>query len=278
MLLDWAQASLDFFSRQPKTASLLHHGDATHCIDLVAPDGHALALSYQLQRTKRRTIGFIVTEQGLTVKAPPWVGSSEIAGALHAKSPWIVRKLREIQTRAEQSAHQTIQWGDGATLQFLGETMTLVLDVTHNTTHRGTQFLAHHDARPPARLLLQLPQGISIQTMKDVTKQWLMQQASNHFTERLNHFAPQLGVQWTRLTLSNAASRWGSAKGDGSIRLHWRLIHFPPDIIDYVVVHELSHLRVMNHSPQFWETVATVMPDHAKRRKHLRTQSLPKWE
>ena len=85
-------------------------------------------------------------------------------------------------------------------------------------------------------------------------------------------------MKWTRLSLSNAGTRWGSAKIDGSIRLHWRLIHFKPSVIDYVVVHELSHLRVMNHSPQFWDTVATLVPDYAKQRKQLRTQTLPKWE
>jgi len=64
---------------------------------------------------------------------------------------------------------------------------------------------------------------------------------------------------------------------DGSIRLNWRLIHFAQDVIDYVVVHELSHLRVMNHSPQFWETVRSVVPDYAHQRKQLKDDAIPKW-
>jgi predicted metal-dependent hydrolase len=104
-----------------------------------------------------------------------------------------------------------------------------------------------------------------------------MQQAKLNFTQRLNHFAPQLGVQWKRLSLSNASSRWGTASADGSIRLNWRLIHFKQDVIDYVVAHELSHLRVMNHSPQFWETVGSLVPDYQQRRNALNEEVLPQW-
>jgi predicted metal-dependent hydrolase len=89
------------------------------------------------------------------------------------------------------------------------------------------------------------------------------------FESRLHFFAPQLGVNWRSLKLSSAQGRWGSAKSDGSIRLNWRLMHFRLPVIDYVVVHELSHLRHMNHSPQFWETVHSIMPDYAKRKTEL---------
>ena len=104
-----------------------------------------------------------------------------------------------------------------------------------------------------------------------------MLQAKENFTQRLNQFAPSLGVSWKKLSLSNANTRWGTASADGSIRLNWRLIHFKQDIIDYVVVHELSHLRVMNHSPLFWDTVRTIVPDYAKRRAQLKDELLPRW-
>jgi predicted metal-dependent hydrolase len=104
-----------------------------------------------------------------------------------------------------------------------------------------------------------------------------MRQAKALFEERLNHFAPLLQVRWTRLSLSNADKRWGSAKSDGSIRLNWRLMHFELPVIDYVVAHELSHLRVMNHSPQFWETVGSLLPDYEQRRHALNDEVLPRW-
>jgi predicted metal-dependent hydrolase len=94
--------------------------------------------------------------------------------------------------------------------------------------------------------------------------------AKTLFIQRLDHFAQVLGVQWTKLSLSNAGTRWGSARIGGSIRLNWRLIHMRESVIDYVVVHELSHLRVMDHSPRFWETVATVVPNYADLRRQLK--------
>jgi predicted metal-dependent hydrolase len=104
-----------------------------------------------------------------------------------------------------------------------------------------------------------------------------MRQARELFEARLHHFAALLGVQWKKLSLSNAGTRWGSARMDGAIRLNWRLIHVSLPEIDYVVAHELSHLRVMNHSPQFWDTVQSVMPDYAERRQRLKAESLREW-
>ena len=72
-------------------------------------------------------------------------------------------------------------------------------------------------------------------------------------------------------------TRWGSASADGSIRLNWRLVHFKLSVIDYVVVHELSHLRVMDHSPRFWDTVRAVVPDYADLRGQLKDQPVPRW-
>jgi predicted metal-dependent hydrolase len=126
-------------------------------------------------------------------------------------------------------------------------------------------------------LRLGLPLNAEPPQIRDAVQAWLMRQAKVLFVERLNHFAPQLGVQWQRVSLSSAATRWGSASANGEIRLNWRLVHHKRDVIDYVVAHELSHLRVMDHSPRFWETVQSVMPDYAQRRRVLKDEPLPPW-
>jgi predicted metal-dependent hydrolase len=113
--------------------------------------------------------------------------------------------------------------------------------------------------------------------MRNVCAPCRWRQAKANFVARLDHFAPQLQVRWTKLSLSNASTRWGSAKSDGSIRLNWRLIHFRQDIVDYVVAHELSHLRVMDHSPRFWDTVRSVVPDYAALRGGLKDPAIPQW-
>ena len=110
-----------------------------------------------------------------------------------------------------------------------------------------------------------------------MVQSWLQRQARRVFEERCRHFAPQLGVQVRRLSLSSAQTRWGSASANGAIRLNWRLIHFAQATIDYVVAHELAHLRVMDHSPRFWETVETVVPNYGDLRQQLKDQPVPKW-
>jgi predicted metal-dependent hydrolase len=130
---------------------------------------------------------------------------------------------------------------------------------------------------PLPTLRLGLPHHATPAQIRDAVQAWLMRQARALFTERLDHFAPLLGVQWQRLSLSSAATRWGSASADGPIRLNWRLLHHKLSVIDYVVAHELSHLRVMDHSPRFWDTVHSVMPDYALRRSQLKAELLPPW-
>ena len=111
--------------------------------------------------------------------------------------------------------------------------------------------------------------------IRDAAQAWLMRQAKRVFAERLDHFSPLLGVRYEKLRLSSAGTRWGSASADGTIRLNWRLIFLSMDMVDYVVVHELSHLRHMDHSPRFWDVVASVMPDHRERRQALRQVAVP---
>ena len=228
-------------------------------------------IAYAFQRVKRKTIGMSVGADGLEVRAPRWATVASVEAVLYEKSAWILRKLQESQERQKQMRHTVIEWRDGASLPFLGEQWLVRLDPEHQSPQASYQ-------ETSAKCL---PIALSIHAqpgqIRDAVQAWLMQQAKLNFTQRLDHFAPQLGVQWKRLSLSNASSRWGTASADGSIRLNWRLIHFKQDVIDYVVVHELSHLRVMNHSPQFWETVGSLVPDYQQRRHALNEEVLPQW-
>jgi len=228
-------------------------------------------IAYAFQRVKRKTIGMSVGADGLEVRAPRWATVASVEAVLHEKSAWILRKLQESQERQKQMRHTIIEWRDGATLPFLGEQWVVRLDPEHQSLPNS-----HEDATPKC-LHIALSLHAQPGQIRDAVQAWLMQQAKLNFTQRLDHFAPQLGVQWKRLSLSNASSRWGTASADGSIRLNWRLIHFKQDVIDYVVVHELSHLRVMNHSPQFWETVGSLVPDYQQRRHALNEEVLPQW-
>ena len=234
-------------------------------------------VGYQLRQARRRSIGFVVGADGLRVSAPRWVGVAEIEAALREKSKWILRKLHDQRERASRLAAAKVDWRDGSTLPFLGETVILVLDprATGAVLHSADDTLP---GVPRLTLHLGLPQGAAPGQIRDAVQSWLQRQAKRIFQERCTHFAPRLGVRLTRLTLSSAATRWGSASADGSVSLHWRLVHFGLPVIDYVVTHELAHLREMNHSSAFWDVVRSVLPDYETARGALRAEVLPVFE
>jgi predicted metal-dependent hydrolase len=234
-------------------------------------------VAYAFERAKRRTIGFVVGPDGLVVRAPRWTPLMEVDAALQEKAPWILRKLHETRERHVRQHDARIDWRDGTSFPFLGNTVTVVLDPGHNFVAQGATLDAEADNATRRILRVALPHAAQAAQIRDAVQAWLMRQAKALFTQRLDHFAPQLQVQWTRLSLSNAGTRWGSARIDGSIRLNWRLVHFSPAVVDYVVVHELSHLRVMDHSPRFWDTVRHVVPDYALLRGQLKDEAVPRW-
>ncbi|MDM7457152.1 MAG: M48 family metallopeptidase [Tepidimonas sp.] len=98
----------------------------------------------------------------------------------------------------------------------------------------------------------------------------LRERARALFAARVAHYAPLLAVRPAALRLSSARTRWGSASARGTVSLNWRLVCLPVELLDYVVVHELAHLREMHHGPAFWAVVAAVLPDYAERRAALR--------
>ena len=105
--------------------------------------------------------------------------------------------------------------------------------------------------------------------LRALIQRWYRREAATHLTQRVEHYAPQLGVRPPRVTIRGQRTRWGSCSGKGTVSLNWRLMMVPSALADYVVVHELCHLRHMNHSPQFWAMVAGVVPDYRQRRHSL---------
>jgi len=264
-----AAPSLPAMPREVLAGEVFKHPRAQRDVRL---DGHLVA--YEMRRARRRSIGFVVGPEGLSVSVPRWVGLKEVDSALQEKRGWILRKLREQRERAVRLHAARIDWRDGTELPFLGEAVIIVLDA------RATGALLDNgaDGLPgvPRRLLrVGLPHTATPEQIRDSVQSWLQRQARRIFEERCALFAPRLNVRVRRMALSSAATRWGSANADGSIRLNWRLVHFGLPVIDYVVAHELAHLREMNHSPAFWEVVRSVLPDYEQSRLALRDGQVP---
>ena len=216
-------------------------------------------VEFELRRSRRRTIGFTIDDRGLVVTAPRWVSQRDVDAAVLERGDWVVRKLGEWRTHVARRDRLAVRWAHGGELRLLGQTVVIAID----PEARGVERIGE-------RLVLGLPPGAGESQIRDAVQGWLQRTARAHFAERIPVFAERLGIAPTRWGLSSARTRWGSCGPDGSIRLNWRLLHFPPDIVDYVIAHELAHLRELNHGPRFWATVGDLFPDWREARAWLR--------
>ena len=236
---------------------LVKHGDHT--------------VGFVLTRSRRRSIGFVIGEEGLRVTAPNWVTLQQIDAAVVEKMPWILSKLKDWQARKEQLAMSHTRWQSGGELPYLGCKITLRSGVPGPHVPHGAPFFEGNADAPQAgqALWLPLPHDADANRMRDMTQSWLQGRARAWFELRLKFFVDQTGLQVKKWRLSSASTRWGSCTSDGNIMLNWRLIHFSPMIIDYVIAHELAHLREMNHSHDFWAEVQQPYPDYHAARQLL---------
>ena len=219
-------------------------------------------LSYRFVRARRRSIGISIESGQLEARAPRYTPIAEVEAFIREKERWIARRLAECTMRPHP-----MRWQDGASLPVLGRTLCLRGDVSA----AGIGLVGD---------CLILPAGDTGQWPRQAIE-WLRSRALALFRERLAHFAAALAVPLPSLGLSSARTRWGSCqtKGRGGARvlLNWRLYHLPLRLIDYVVVHELAHLKQLNPSPRFWAVVASAVPDYAEVRRELNRlgRSLP---
>ena len=213
-------------------------------------------LSYTLVRRKRRTIGFKVDFAGLTVSAPPREPYTYLDQLISERAAWIAAKLKEMEARRIPER----KWKNGERLPLLGDEVELYLYCTYTRSEP-----IHH----AGKILVGVPDTHDAQTIQTRVANWYKRRAEQDFQTRLARFAPYLGVALPPMKLSNAKSTWGMCLPSGLIRLSWRLIKAPPPQIDYVVAHELAHLKHMNHSRAFWNTVAKLYPDYQREREAL---------
>jgi len=212
-------------------------------------------IDYVLKRSKRRrSITLTIDEQGLRVCAPWRASMHRIESLIDAHASWIGRKLGEWQSRRPPP----VSWQSGATIMVLGQALTLAPGQDASGSENGRLCIAADVCDPDA---------VAAQTIA-----WLRTKALSWFEQRVAYYAPMLSVRAPSVGLSNARTRWGACYPDGRIRLSWRLIQMPQALSDYVVVHELAHLREFNHSQRFWNWVASILPDHKMRRHALRKE------
>ena len=223
-------------------------------------------ITYTLKRSgKRRSIGLRIDDHGLTVSVPLRASEKWLHSVLQDKAHWVVEKLEGWQTRILP----IISWQDGEKIDYLGELLILRVEqslfVAPSARH-GSElwvFIGNGNKATP----IEEPIEKSIEKLVSC---WYKQQAEQLFVQRVAHYAPLLKVTPRLVKLSEAKTQWGSCTANGSVRLNVQLIKLPPRLIDYVVVHELAHLRELNHSAAFWRVVESVCPDYADLRAEIK--------
>lgn len=227
-------------------------------LHLSIPNG--AAIPYTLERRARKTVGLKINHNGLIVHAPKRLSQKELERMLLSKADWIVKKLQSQQ----ENQVEKFMWEDGASLLLLGN--AIELSVRLDSVSRALEY-------EPGRISVALPTPNNQTSIARKVLQWYKKQALTDFTRRIALFAAKLGVETPPIFLSSARSRWGSCNSRGEVRLNWRLLQAPPQIINYVVAHELAHLKEMNHSAKFWATVARIYPDYKTAEKELKAWS-----
>ena len=222
-------------------------------------------LDYTVRRSaKRRTLGLQIDTRGLRVAAPPKARQSEIEKLIHANARWVLTKLKEWQ-RPEHQAKRA--WVPGDPLALLGTARPLRIA-------RGRAGLAKFDDA----LILTVPQPGDEAAVRTRLRDALKLEARAWFAPRLAHYADLYSVALPALRLSQAATRWGSCARDRDgahrVSLNWRMIHFEARLIDYVIAHEIAHVKHMHHGPRFWGALAKLYPDYVNARDEIKRRAL----
>jgi predicted metal-dependent hydrolase len=213
----------------------------------IALDGRRV--DYKLVRRRgRRGVGLKIDGSGMTVAASITTPIASIEDMIGKHTGWVLKKLGEWSHRRIEPQ----QWETGMPLHFMGEALTLMIDAGTTRAHveqsMGHLFVRVREANPAL--------------VEKTVVAWFKREALPHLAQRAFFFSRLHGLTPPRVFLSGANSRWGSCNSRREVRFSWRLIKARPALIDYVVCHELAHLRHMNHSAAFWQEVAKMCPDY----------------
>jgi predicted metal-dependent hydrolase len=203
---------------------------------------------------------------GVEVRAPLKVPKRDIDKFVASKEKWITDKLAQSNEQAAQRENFSLDYGDFVT--YRGKEYP----ITAKTGNR----LGFDDER------FYMPSDLSPEQIKAACVQIYRLLAKRDLTNKVLDFAKQMGVMPTAVKINGAKTRWGSCSSRKSLNFSWRLIMADDDVVDYVVVHELSHLTEMNHSQKFWAIVENTLPDYRERKAKLKLLqkrlSLEDWE
>lgn len=226
-------------------------------------------ISYRVRRSARRkkTIQMSVDAEGVIVAAPTAVPDAEIQGFVLRKADWILESLAEAAARAESS-----RLIDGNSLPYRGRPVVLSI---RSAGVDAVRVELDESEGGGLRFRIDVPESLPPAERSDAVAPalaaWYRERAETLIPESVERWLPKFGYKTKPVVIvRDQRRRWGSCSSDGVLRFNWRLAMLHPDLLDYVVAHELSHIEVMNHSPKFWAAVEKRLPDVRERRQRLK--------
>lgn len=203
-------------------------------------------------RSGRKTVALMVNDQAeLVIRAPLWVSDELIEGLVIEKSDWI-RNKQESVLRSIPAPRQFLP---GEKFPFLGKEYPLDIGVNQKgSVHLTDRFI--------------VDPGVS--DIREGLINWYRKAAKKIIPVRCGHWSALTGLKPGSVHITSAQTRWGSCSSRSSLNFTWRLVMAPLEIVDYVVVHELVHLEIRNHSGSYWERVRSILPDYADKRRWLK--------
>ena len=221
-------------------------------------------IRYTVVRSARRKKTVTITldrDRAVVVAAPLRTRNADIEAIVRKRAGWILRKLREGDSRPRPR-----QFVSGESLLYLGRPVPISVQATSGLTPSVKLEDRTFQIECPEYL-----EGEERRTaLREALMGWYWARAGEIIRQAVERWQPRVDRKPARISLGNQKSLWGSCSSKGSLRFNWRLVMAPPELIDYVVVHELCHLVVANHSDSFWEQVARLIPDYTRRRLDLR--------
>ena len=212
-------------------------------------------MQYELVRSNRKTLALLIDRSGqLTVRAPLRMPAAQIEAFLFEKQRWIAKTLARLSALPPQAEPLTLR--DGASIPYFGRVLTLRLTDAARVTLAGDTLLI------PSK-----SDGL------DSAIRFLESQTRQALTLQVSVLSQRLCLAPKTIRLTRARGRWGSMSMRGTLSLNRALMHCPPDIIDYVIIHELCHIAHPNHSAAFWATVERFLPDYRMKRDWLKTRN-----
>lgn len=211
------------------------------------------AVTYQ---KNRKTIKIKFTSPILIeITAPAGYPLKALEEMLEKKSAWLIKQLDKLTELAENPINKELI--HGAQILYLGQPKTLIITKGPKTTVT----LSTNS--------IEVALGPNAPSLSSILLEWYVKNSSATLAEKTKYWAKLIGVQPLRLTIRDQKTRWGSCSTRGSINYNWRIIMAPTEVVDYLVVHELCHLKHPNHSAQFWQCVGEFIPDYKARRHWL---------